>query len=127
MTRNFRSIERPVAAAAAAPLAVNRRDIVRLMGGAGLAAASLMAFGRRAGAQDASPVPAATPVIGPQADGSTLWKVGVGGMDMANGIEYHTFFPNDITINEGDSIWFGEDMPMPGFHTVTFPPTGGEI
>ena len=61
----------------------------------------------------------ATPALGAQADGSTLWKVAIGGMDMENEIEYHAFFPGEITINAGDSIWFSYDMPM--FHTVTFP------
>jgi plastocyanin len=67
--------------------------------------------------QDATP--AAMPVVGPQADGSTLWKVALGGMVAESPIEFHTFFPGEITINAGDSIWFAEDFPM--FHTVTFP------
>jgi plastocyanin len=46
----------------------------------------------------------------------------VGGMDMQNMIEYHGFFPGEITINAGDSIWFAEEMPM--FHTITFPGPG---
>ncbi|MGE3798559.1 MAG: plastocyanin/azurin family copper-binding protein [Thermomicrobiales bacterium] len=73
---------------------------------------------------DATPeaMPMASPMPGPQADGSMLWKVMVGGMDMENAIEYHGFFPGEITINAGDSIWFAYDMPM--FHTVTFPGPG---
>jgi plastocyanin len=46
-------------------------------------------------------------------------------MDMQNMIEYHGFFPGEITINAGDSIWFAEEMPM--FHTVTFVPAGAEV
>lgn len=98
------------------PAKMNRREVVRLMGGVGLATAGLIALGRGVRAQDATP--AATPQVGPQADGTNLWKVVVGGMDMANMIEYHGFFPGEITINAGDSIWFAHDMPM--FHTVTF-------
>ena len=99
---------------------MNRRDIVRVMGGLGLATAGVVVLGKRAAAyQEAPASPVATPQIGPQADGTNLWKVVVGGMDPENGIEYHAFFPGEITINAGDSIWFAEEMPM--FHTVTFP------
>jgi plastocyanin len=99
------------------PNKLSRREVVRIAGGIGLATAGVIALGRSAGAQEASPVP--SPVLGPQADGTTLWKVTVGSMDMENGIEIHGFFPGEITINAGDSIWFAEEMP--GFHTVTFP------
>src|SRR4051812_4807187 len=119
-TRSFEGI----AVRRTEPIAVSRRQVLRGIGGLSLAAAGLAAFGRAAGAQEASPVPAATPVIGPQADGSTLWKVVVGGMDMQNMIEYHGFFPGEITINAGDSIWFPEEMPM--FPPVPFP-VNGEI
>lgn len=106
------------------PTQVNRREVIRIAGGLGLATAGLLALGRRSGAQEGTPAPMVTPVVGPQADGSTLWKVLVGGMDMANKVEYHGFFPGEITINAGDSIWFATGMPM--FHTVTFP-GGGEM
>ena len=82
----------------------------------GVAALSL--GGRTAFARQDAP-PAATPQIGAQADGSTLWKVVIGGMEMDAPIEYHGFFPGELTINAGDSVWFSEAMPM--FHTVTFP------
>ena len=99
---------------------VNRRDIVRVMGGLGLATAGMVVLGRSASArQDAPASPVATPQLGAQADGTNLWKVVVGGMDMENMVEFHGFFPGEITINAGDSIWFAEEMPM--FHTVTFP------
>ena len=68
-----------------------------------------------------------TPVLGPRADGTNLWKVQVGGMDMDNGIDMHAFFPKEITVNAGDSVfWQFAPMGMPGFHTVTFT-SGGEI
>jgi plastocyanin len=62
----------------------------------------------------------ATPPIGEQADGSTRWHVKVGDMRMepAPIVELHAFFPGEITVSEGDSIWF--DFGMMGFHTVSF-------
>ena len=42
--------------------------------------------------------------LGPQADGTNMWKVAVGGMDMANGLDIHSFFPKEITVNQGDTI-----------------------
>jgi plastocyanin len=104
---------------------LSRRDALRLMGGAGLATAAFMSFGRRAFAQDSgTPAAAVTPQIGPQADGSTLWKVKVGDMKMEELIELHAFFPGEITINAGDAIWF--DFGMGGFHTVSFL-SGGDL
>jgi plastocyanin len=38
---------------------------------------------------------------------------------MADNIEIQSFLPDEITINEGDSIWFDIGQ-MPGFHTITF-------
>jgi plastocyanin len=122
MSFNLRSRSYQGIAARREMTKVNRREVVRMAGGLGLATAGLLAFGRRSNAQEASPQPVATPVVGPQADGTTLWKVVVGGMDMQNMIEYHGFFPGEITINAGDSIWFAEEMPM--FHTITFPGPG---
>src|SRR6476661_47054 len=40
-----------------------------------------------------------TPAIGPQIDGTTVWKVQVSGMDMETGISMHAFFPGEVTIN----------------------------
>jgi plastocyanin len=69
--------------------------------------------------------PAATPALGPQDDGSNLWEIEVGGMDVAEGIDTHAFYPTEITIAAGDTIWFNfTPMGMPMFHTVTF--TSGE-
>jgi len=107
---------------------INRRDAIQLAGALGLAAIGGMVLNTsRTAAQDpATPMPMAmgSPVTGPQADGTNLWKVTVGTMDMANGIDVHAFFPSALTINAGDSVWF-EFAPMgvPGFHTVLF--TGG--
>ena len=118
-------------------LTATRRRILKLLGATGLAVAGASAVTRGTFAnssaghptflsrfQEGTPeaMPMATPVIGAQNDGSTLWQVRIGGMDMENAIEYHGFFPGEITINAGDSIWFSFDMPM--FHTVTFPGDG---
>jgi len=99
------------------PLKVTRRRALQLMGGAGVAA-GLMGRSPATSAQEGSPVPAVTPQIGPQSDGSTIWRVQVAEMMMEEAVEYHAFFPGEITINEGDAIWF--DFGMGGFHTVSF-------
>jgi plastocyanin len=102
---------------------LTRREALRLFGGTGLAAAGVLTLGRRGAFahQEATPPAAPTPVIGQQADGSTLWRVKVADMNMgmAAMTELHTFFPGEITVAVGDSIWFEFGM-MPGFHTVTF-------
>jgi plastocyanin len=104
---------------------LSRREMLRLVGGAGLATAGLLALGRRgASGQEGTPPPMVMPQVGPQADGSTLWHVKVGDMKMEQKSEIHAFLPGDITVAVGDSIWF--DMMMPGFHTVTFT-AGGEV
>lgn len=103
--------------------AFDRRRLLQLLGGAGLGLAGVSALGGvNAGLAHQDQEAGATPVPGPQEDGSTLWKVQIGGMDMETAVEYHGFFPGEITINAGDSIWFAYDMPM--FHTVTFPGPG---
>jgi plastocyanin len=68
----------------------------------------------------------ATPQIGEQADGSTLWRVKVADMrmDQTPIVELHAFFPGEITVAEGDAIWF--DFGMGAFHTVSFV-SGGEV
>ncbi len=99
---------------------LSRRRALQLLGGAGLGAAGLLALPRASFAQEGegSPVPAVTPQIGPQSDGSTMWRVQVAEMNMEEQYEFHAFFPGEITVNEGDSIWF--DFGMGGFHTVSF-------
>jgi len=101
---------------------------MRLLGALGIAGIAGDTLARSAAlAQDATPMPMATPVLGPQADGSNLWKVQVGGMDMEAGIDMQAFFPSEITINAGDSVfWAFAPMGVPGFHTVTFT-SGAEI
>lgn len=107
------------------PATMSRREVARLMGGIGLATAGIAALGRSAGAQQDAASPVSAPQVGAQADGTNLWLVQVGGLDMENGIDLHAFFPGDVTINAGDTIWFEfAPMGMPGFHTVTF--TSGE-
>ena len=107
---------------------IDRRSALKLIAGLGIAAVAAPALGGSATAQDAaSPEAMATPVVGPQADGTNLWKVQVGGMDMANGIDVHGYFPSALTIDAGDSVYFQfAPMGMPGFHTVTFA-SGGEL
>jgi plastocyanin len=115
---------------------MSRRQLMRVLGGFGLGAVGTLAFARAAGAsslgghslhaslqEGGTPPAAATPVVGPQADGTTLWKVQVGAMDMENKLDLQGFFPGEITINAGDAIWF--DYGMGGFHTVTF--SGSEV
>jgi plastocyanin len=114
---------------------MSRRQLMRLVGSFGLGAIGTVAFARAAGAasqghgmharlqEGGTPPAVATPVVGPQADGTTLWKVQVGGMDMENKLDFQGFFPGEITVNAGDSIWF--DYGMGGFHTVTF--SGSEV
>ena len=63
------------------------------------------------------PPAAATPTLGEQPDGTRVWKVLVGGMDMANLIDVNAFLPGTLTINAGDSVYFEFGM---GFHTVAF-------
>jgi plastocyanin len=115
-----------------------RRAMLGLFGGvaaiAGTAAVgrSATASGGRTGRhsfvrhQESTPMAMemATPTLGAQPDGTNMWRVRVGTMDMERGIEYQAFLPGEITVNAGDSIWF--DTSMPGFHTVTFP-VGGEV
>jgi plastocyanin len=107
---------------------LTRREAIRLGGGAGLATAGFLALGRRGTfAQDGgTPPPLVTPQIGQQADGTTLWRVKVADMHMDEKpiVELHAFFPGEITVAEGDAIWF--DFGMGGFHTASFA-SGGEV
>lgn len=106
---------------------MSRRQLLRGLGALGLTTAGFAALGRRGALarQDAPASPAAAPVVGLQADGSTLWRVKVGDMRMDAPMELHTFFPGEITIAAGDSIWFDFGQ-MPMFHTVSFL-SGGEM
>lgn len=101
---------------------LSRRHMIELLGALGLAAA---AAPTTAGMVLAQSTPDASMVPGPQPDGTNLWRVQVGGMDMETRTDLHAFFPEAITINAGDSVEFAFlPMGMPGFHTVTF--TSGE-
>ena len=105
----------------AAPAQIDRRTLLKAGGTLGLATLALGALPRsiqQATAYQGTPSAAATPVLGPQADGTNLWKVQVGGMDMENKLDLQGFFPGEITINAGDQIWFSEAMP--GLHNAWF-------
>ncbi|MGH3452601.1 MAG: hypothetical protein ACRDQW_18245, partial [Haloechinothrix sp.] len=109
---------------------MSRRHLLRTVSSLGLGAVGALALGKAVRAQagddhavhaiqeGGTPPAVATPVVGPRADGTTLWKVLVGQHDMENKLDLQGFFPGEITINAGDSIWF--DYGMGGFHTVTF-------
>ena len=112
---------------------LDRRQVLRLAGslGAAFAAGSILSStatgtSRTMGSSylgslqtAATPIAAATPVVGPRGDGTNLWRVQVGAMNMENLIDIQALLPAEITINAGDTIWFEFQM-MPGFHTVTF-------
>ncbi len=66
-------------------------------------------------------MPMATAQVGPRADGSTVWRVKVGEMQMEEKTEYHAYFPGEITINEGDAIWFDFGMGLAFTPPAFFP------
>jgi plastocyanin len=99
----------------------DRRSLLKAAGALGLTGltSALTPGGRRfASAHSSHQDAAGSPAPGPQEDGSNLWRVQVGGMDMENHLDLQAFFPGEITINAGDQIWFAEGMP--GFHSVYF-------
>lgn len=123
MNRNDRiSLQQSIRPLNGTQIRVDRRTLLKRGGAIGLTglALGIMPRARRqASAHQDGTVPAgATPALGQQADGSTIWKVQVGGMDMENQLDLQAFFPGEITINAGDQIWFAEGMA--GFHTVWF-------
>ena len=61
---------------------MSRRQMLRGLSALGIAGAGLAALGRHSAfaRQEGSPPAAATPAVGAQADGSTLWRVKVGDM-----------------------------------------------
>jgi plastocyanin len=107
---------------APSPSRIDRRSLLKTGGALGLTGLVLSLSPRSAqiasAHQEGTPPPMASPVLGAQADGTNVWKVQVGGMDMENQLDLQGFFPGNITINAGDQIWFAEGMP--GFHTVYF-------
>jgi plastocyanin len=66
--------------------------------------------------QEGTPPAPATPVLGQRPDGTYVWRVQVAAFSQADNAEAMAFFPDQITINAGDSIFFDNQ----GFHTVTF-------
>ncbi len=106
---------------------MSRRTLVRLIGAMGLTGTGAVALGigrpARAGLlQEGTPSgggeapPVATPVLGERPDGSRVWRVQVGAVDETEMVEAMGFFPKEITVNVGDTIFFD----VQGFHTVTF-------
>lgn len=127
MTRRF-DLHDQIMTQTFTPGRLSRRRMLRLTGGLGLATAGLALGGRLAGASGTAPGRAAParfqdaakpPVPGLQPDGTRIWRVLAGGMDMEHGLDLQAFFPGEITINAGDSIYF-DNGPMPGAHTITF-------
>ncbi|MBA2557985.1 MAG: hypothetical protein H0V12_11685 [Chloroflexi bacterium] len=111
---------------------LNRRAALALVAGLGLTAGGAVTTvaapaGRlqmRLAQGEATPeapvqeadAPPATPELGEQPDGTMTWRVQVGGMSHEEMIEAMAFFPEEITINAGDRIFF----EFLGFHTATF-------
>ncbi len=130
---------------------MDRRAAVRLLTGLGLGAIGLGVVGagsvatRALGAGPAgsehdahrvgkhgalfhaegTPTATDAPQPGERPDGTYLWRVKVAGMDMENGLDLQSFFPRELTINAGDSVYFEFPTP-PGFHTATFL-SGGDV
>ena len=98
---------------------IDRRALLKAGGALGITGLALLPSARNGATAHSNHQDApASPIPGPQADGTNLWKVTVGGMDMENQLDLQAFFPGEITINAGDQIWFTEGMA--GFHTVWF-------
>jgi len=100
--------------------ALSRRTALRLLGAAGLTAAGISTV-RGVAAQQATPEAGAmaTPMLGQRSDGTRVWRVQVAGDNEAEFLEFMTFFPRELTINAGDTVFFdfqGHHAP----HTVTF-------
>jgi plastocyanin len=108
---------------------LNRRSALSLLAGLGLAAGAARPIAAARLAQEsATPAdpapemgPPATPVLGEQPDGTVTWRVQVSHMDMENGIEAMGFYPQEITINAGDRIFYD----VHGLHTISFPGAEG--
>jgi len=116
-----------------------RRAALRLLAGFGLTTAGVATLATRAtragspgagahagharlhaaGLHQDSGAASAAPQLGERPDGTRLWRVRVAGMDRETMIDTQAFFPEQITINAGDAIYFEFPTP-PGFHTATF-------
>jgi plastocyanin len=99
---------------------MSRRTALRLLGAAGVTATTISNVGRVAGQEATPDVPTrATPELGEQPDGTRVWRVQVAGDNEAELLEFMTFFPRELTINAGDTVFFDfKGMHAP--HTVTF-------
>lgn len=76
--------------------------------------------GHMAAAQEGGAgAPVATPQLGERADGSFTHKVVAGGGEMEEMIDLLAFFPEEVTVNAGDSIFW----ETRGFHNVHFLPS----
>ena len=105
---------------------ISRRTLARLVTALGLGGAvSVVGFGGSTTAairQEGTPVtegeppPVATPVLGERPDGTRVSRVQVGALDEAEMVEAMGFFPKEITVNVGDTIFFD----FRSFHTATF-------
>ena len=59
------------------------------------------------------------PQLGERPDGTRIWRVQVAGDNDAEFLEFMTFFPRELTINAGDTVFFDfKGLHAP--HTVTF-------
>jgi plastocyanin len=107
---------------------ISRRTLGRLLGALGVAGTSGAALsshpaGASALRQEGTPAAggeppvAATPALGEQPDGTRVWRVQVGAVDKAEMVEAMGFFPEEITVNTGDAVFFDFG---PRFHTATF-------
>lgn len=110
---------------------INRRRLAAALGALGLSAAAApwltpsgaaaKKTGAHAGhmgvaaAQEGAPA-AATPTLGEQPNGSFTHKVIAGGGKMEEMIDLLAFFPTEITVNAGDSVYW----ELRGFHNVHF-------
>ena len=86
---------------------LSRRSALRLLGAAGLTTTGISTV-RGVAAQEASPEAGAmaTPALGEGPDGTRVWRVQVAGNNEAEFLEFMTFFPQELTINAGDTIFF---------------------
>jgi plastocyanin len=99
---------------------LSRRDAVRLLAAFGLTTAGT-STPRGVYAQEATPESPsmATPALGLRPDGTRMWRVQVSGGSEADLLEFMTFFPRELTINAGDTVFFDfQGLFAP--HTVTF-------
>ncbi len=60
--------------------------------------------------------------VRPSSPGIQTWQVSAGGSAQAEAVEAFDFYPNAITINEGDTITWTDTTHEP--HTVSIPPAG---